>query len=139
VKRMKTVAPWIAALALLIASPAIAQPAAGAFKATSPSLSTALVAVAAPGHKLQSFEVAADGTLSASVWYILIYDATADPGNGSVTPAKCYPQISGTTGANYAFATGGVNFYNGIVIVVSTTGCLTETQSAHAIISADWY
>jgi hypothetical protein len=116
--------------------PAYAQQA-GAFKASSSVLSTNLVAVTG-SHKLQSFEVSADSTLSGAAWWILIYDASADPGNGTVAPAKCYAMSSGTTSFSAGFVPGGVNFQNGIVMVVSTTGCFTETQSTHAFLSADW-
>lgn len=101
----------------------------------SPALATAQIIKAAPGN-LYSFEVSADSTLSGTAWWILVYDALTDPGNGTVTPRKCYAQISGTTSASYTFPTP-IAFGTGIVIVASTTGCYTETQSAHAFISGD--
>ena len=102
---------------------------------SAPALATAQVIKGSSGN-LYSFEVSADSTLSAAAWWILIYDATADPGNGTVTPLKCYAQASGVTSASYAWLTP-INFKTGIVIAVSTTGCYTETQSAHAFISGD--
>jgi hypothetical protein len=86
---------------------------------------------------LYSFEVQADSTLSAAAWYIMIYNATTAPADGSVTPIKCYQMPSGTLGANYAFPNP-IAFSAGIVIGVSTTGCLTKTASAHAFISGDF-
>lgn len=103
-----------------------------------PALATSQVIETCPtgGCNLYSFEVSADSTLSAAAWWILIFDATSDPGNGSVTPRKCYAQVSGATSAAYAW-TFPIHFTTGIVIVVSTSGCFTETQSAHAFISGD--
>lgn len=104
---------------------------------TANNTSTSLT-VTGVNHKLVSFEVAADSTLSAAAWWFLIYDAAADPGNGTVTPAKCFAVPSGTAQIGGTYASGGVTFTNGIVGVVSTTGCGTETQSSHAYIAMDW-
>lgn len=104
-----------------------------------PSSSSALAAnqvVAALPANLWSFEVSADSTLSAAAWFIMIYDATTAPSDGSVTPAKCYALASGTTLFSASF-TLPIQFQNGIVIGVSTTGCFTKTASIHAYISGD--
>jgi hypothetical protein len=85
---------------------------------------------------LTSFEVSADSTLSAAAWWIMIYDATAAPSDGAVTPKKCYAIASGTTSFAAAFQTPPI-FTTGIVIGVSTTGCFSKTASAHAFISGD--
>jgi hypothetical protein len=100
-----------------------------------PALATSQIIKGSAGN-LYSFEVSVDSTLSAAAWWILIYDALADPGNGTVAPRKCYAQVSGATSASYAWLNP-IHFTTGIVIVVSTTGCFTETQSAHAFISGD--
>lgn len=86
---------------------------------------------------LTSFEVSADSTLSAAVWTILIYDSATAPGDGAVTPAKCYILPSGTTSFSAAFNTPPI-FLNGIVIAVSTgQTCFTQTSSVHGFISGD--
>lgn len=100
------------------------------------ALCTGLVAKATPGT-LQSFEVSADSTLSGAAWWLLVYDATAQPGDGAITPAKCYAYPSGTTSAGGTFTESGVTFATGIVLAVSTTGCFTATSSTHAFIAAD--
>lgn len=124
------------ALRLCVNSSPSPSPSAGLTPApAAPTLATSQVVKNSAGN-LYSFEVSADSTLSAAAWWILIFDATSDPGNGAVTPRKCYAQVSGATSAAYAFPTP-ITFANGIVIVVSTTGCFTETQSAHAFISGD--
>lgn len=103
---------------------------------TSTSLEANHVITGAAGS-LYSFEVQADSTLSAAAWWIMVYNATSAPGDGAVTPIKCYQMSAGTLGASYAFPNP-IAFSTGITIGVSTTGCLTKTASAHAIISGDF-
>lgn len=103
---------------------------------TSTSLEANHVITGAAGS-LYSFEVQADSTLSAAAWWIMVYNATSAPVDGAVTPIKCYQMASGTLGASYAFPNP-IAFSTGITIGVSTTGCLTKTASAHAIISGDF-
>lgn len=101
--------------------------------------STALAAnkvLKATSGNLYSFNVTADSTLYASDWYVLIYDATAAPTDGAVTPAKCYHLFPNTATLMAAFPNP-VPFTTGIVIGVSTTGCFTKTASTHAFISGD--
>ena len=117
------------------AAPAPASQAGLTPSPAAPSLATSQVIKASAGN-LYSFEVSADSTLSAAAWWILIFDAASDPGNGGVTPRKCYAQVPGSTSASYIW-TVPISFSTGIVIVASTTGCYTETQSAHAFISGD--
>ena len=85
---------------------------------------------------LYSFNVSADSTLSGAAWWIMIFDATSLPGDGGVTPAKCYAVPTGTTSYSASFNLP-VAFTTGIVIGVSTTGCYTKTASTHAFISGD--
>src|SRR5581483_2691357 len=73
----------------------------GLLPATSSSLSANQVVKSSAGN-LYSFEVSADSTLSAAAWWIMIYNATSAPADGSVTPAKCYAVPPGTT--SYAAA-----------------------------------
>jgi hypothetical protein len=96
--------------------------------------------VVAPGqHKLMTFEVNADATLSGAPWWICIYDATSLPANGAAVPTKSYELASGTTQAGATFDTDGPRFLTGIVIGVSTTTCTNLTASAHALfIAADY-
>jgi hypothetical protein len=85
---------------------------------------------------LYSFEVAVDTTLSVAPWWIMLYNATSAPGDGAVTPLKCYAMPSNTTQYSAAFNIP-VRFSTGITIGVSTTGCFTKTASTHAFISGD--
>lgn len=86
---------------------------------------------------IYSFNVSADATLSGAAWWIMIYNATTAPGDGTVTPAKCYAMPSGTTSYSAAFPVP-VALGTGITIGVSTTGCFTKTASTYAFISGDY-
>jgi hypothetical protein len=104
------------------------------------AISTAALAanqiVLSGAGNLNSFEVSADATLSAAPWWIMIFDATAAPADGAVTPKKCFAQASGVTSYAAAFPAP-IAFGTGITIGVSTTGCFTKTASVHAFISGD--
>src|ERR1700679_4046915 len=101
------------------------------------ALCSNLVLEASGPHNLYSFEVSADSTLAASAWWIMVWNLTALPSNGSgLTPFKCYAQAAGTVSASYALPTP-VTLATGITIGVSTTGCFQQTASIHAFISGD--
>lgn len=104
-----------------------------------PTTTSALAAnqiVKGSAGNLYSFEVTADSTLSGAAWWIMIYNATSAPGDGAVTPLKCYGMASGVTSYGAAWPVP-VAFSTGITIGVSTTGCFTKTASTHAFISGD--
>ncbi len=86
---------------------------------------------------LLGFDVGADSTLSGAAWWVMIFDATSAPGDGAVTPAKCYAAPAGATSLSGGF-TAPASFSTGITIAVSTTGCFTKTASTHAFISGDY-
>ena len=109
---------------------------AGVTKVTSASLAANQIIDGAPGN-LFSFQVSADSALSAAAWWVMIYDAVSAPGDGAVTPAKCYALPSGATSIAAAWPTP-VAFGTGITIGVSTTGCFNKTASTHAFISGDF-
>ena len=67
----------------------------------------------------------------------MIFNATSLPGDGTVTPAKCYAFPAGTTNYSAAFPTP-VALSTGIVMGVSTNGCYTKAASTHAYISGDY-
>jgi hypothetical protein len=95
---------------------------------------TTSLVLATSGKKLFSWQVQA----GASAGYVLIYDLPADPGNGTgMAPKKCYA-IAANSFLSSGMAGGpALQFANGIVIVFSTTGCFTETQSSTAFISGE--
>jgi hypothetical protein len=108
-----------------------------ATKVSTAALAANLVVNAAASN-LYSFEVAADSTLAAAPWWVMIYDATSAPGDGSVTPAKCYSLPTGATTLSASFGPAPIAFTTGIVIGVSTNGCFTKAASTHAFISGDY-
>lgn len=114
-------------------------PSAASDAGLTPTTSSALAAntvIKASAGNLYSFEVSADSTLSAAAWWIMVYNATSAPGDGAVTPLKCFALPSGATSYAAAFPVP-VAFSTGITIGVSTTGCFTKTASTHAFISGD--
>lgn len=102
-----------------------------------PALASNLILKASAG-RLFAFNVSADSTLSGAAWWVMLFDATSAPGDGAVTPAKCYAVPSGTTFISAGWPAGGVNFLTGITVVVSTNGCFTKAGSVHAFISGDF-
>jgi hypothetical protein len=71
-------------------------------------------------------------TTGAAAGYFLILNAASDPGNGAVTPVKCVPVGANSAAGISADPDTMWDFPKGIVLVFSTTGCFTETQSATA-------
>lgn len=104
---------------------------------STPALASNLVVTTTGQASLKSFNVSADSTLSGAAWWVMIFNATVAPADGAVAPVKCYAAPSGTTSISGAFEAPPW-FSNGIVIVVSTTGCFSKTASAHAFISGDY-
>lgn len=120
-----------------IASTSNAVPTAGApLTSVQTSALAANQIVSASATNLWSFDVAADSTLSAAPWWIMIYNNTSAPADGAVTPTKCYALPAGATTFSGGFPAG-VAFSTGVVIGVSTTGCFSKTASTHAFISGD--
>lgn len=114
-----------------LASPALAQ--------TVPSQTFAAPAVAG-GYVLSSTSAYLTGynvTSGASAGYVMLFDATAVPADGAVTPARCLP-LAASTGLERDYRAGPLWFKNGVVIVFSTTGCFTKTASATAYIAGDY-
>lgn len=74
-------------------------------------------------------------TTGAAAGYFMLLNAAADPGNGPVTPVKCVQVAAASTTGISADPNTMWDFPKGIVLVFSTTGCFTETQSATAFFS----
>jgi hypothetical protein len=123
-------------VALLCAGPGAHAQQSGSFQAATPALAASLNVATGANRVLRSFDVAADTTLSGAAWWIMVFDATTIPANGTVAPNKCYAELSGVAQANLSNMD--TRFQTGIVIGVSTTGCFTLTGSPHAFISADY-
>lgn len=81
--------------------------------------------------KLFSFEVCAT---SVAGW-VLLFDATSAPADGSVTPKKAWQVAAGATlGVESRL---GISCSTGIVLVFSTTGPFTKAASATAFFSGE--
>jgi hypothetical protein len=72
-------------------------------------------------------------TSGAAAGYVLFFDATAAPANGTVTPKLCYILPANTT-LSGNFQTIPLPFNTGIVMEFSSTGCFTATSSATAFL-----
>ncbi len=72
-------------------------------------------------------------TTGATAGFLMIFNATSAPSDGSVTPAACYElQANQTTAVNF---TPPAAYSTGITAVFSSTGCTTKTVSATAYFS----
>lgn len=85
---------------------------------------------------LYSLNIGADSTLAAAAWWAMVHNSATVPAAGAVTPLKCYPMALGTTMLALSFSTP-IRFSTGISVSVSTNGCFTQADSAHAFISGD--
>jgi hypothetical protein len=73
-------------------------------------------------------------TLS-SLAYLMLFNATTAPADGTVTPVKCY-LVPAYASLRVVFNTP-LAFSTGIVAVMSSTGPFTKTATATAFISGD--
>ncbi len=71
----------------------------------------------------------------ASAGFVMVFDSTTVPADGTVTPKKVFP-IAANAGVSYSWDRG-LTFTAGIVIVFSTTGPFTKTISATAFIESE--
>lgn len=74
----------------------------------------------------------------ASALYVMVFDATSAPADGTVTPVKVY-QLGLNSSFNIApTSVPLLHFATGCTIVASTTGPFTKTNSSTAFISGDY-
>jgi len=102
--------------------------AAGIAQAATSAVASALVLKGSAGN-LYSVDI----TTGASAGYLMVFNATSAPADGTVTPLICTP-VAANTGIRYT-ATPPAVFSTGITAVFSTTGCFTKTASATAFIA----
>lgn len=69
-------------------------------------------------------------TSGASAGYVLVFDATSLPADGTVTPQNCI-KVAATSTVSESFNPP-EQFATGIVVAFSTTGCFTKTASSTA-------
>lgn len=70
-------------------------------------------------------------TTAASAGFLMVFDATAAPADGAVTPKICRA-VAANTSLELNHAEMPDKFTTGVVEVFSTTGCFTKTASATA-------
>ena len=117
-------------LILAVLAPVAAQTPAGPIgPVATPTATGSLIAAARPA-KLYSLVV----TTGASAGFVMLFDQTTVPADGTVTPAYCF-SIPATTTLSGPWIYP-ASFGTGIVAVFSTTGCFSKTISATAFISA---
>ena len=100
-----------------------------------PALASVATSVAASSLVLKGsagnlFSLMATATVSG---WLLLFDATSAPADGTVTPKWAYPILAGGA-LNMAWLNPLV-FATGVTVVFSTTGPFTKTASATAFIS----
>lgn len=119
----------------LVACPAIAR---ADTQVTSTHVTPQASAVAETSHVVPQGVLFLHGaaiTTGAVAGFFMILSAAADPGNGAVAPLKCVQVAANSTGSLSPDPNTAWDFVKGIVLVFSTTGCFTETQSATAYFS----
>lgn len=118
-----------------LAAPALAQngtlaPSSNAVIGIVPVVSTTavntLVIKAAPGNLYSVYAT----NSSATGGFLLVFNATSAPSDGTVTPFDCVP-ISGTSASGINYAPNPPKYYSvGIVAVLSSgASCFTKTTS----------
>lgn len=73
-----------------------------------------------------------------SAGYLMVFDATAAPGDGTVTPIKVYVVAANSSFSIAPSAIPLARCSTGITLVFSTTGPFSKTASATAFISGDY-
>ena len=75
-------------------------------------------------------------TIGVTTGWLMLFDATSAPSDGSVTPKYCrYIKSDGSGGASSLAWQVPLSFATGITAVFSSTGCFTKTASATATFS----
>lgn len=75
-------------------------------------------------------------TAAATAGYVMIFNSTTIPADGTVTPSRCIP-LAANTGLELNYRPIPIYFGTGIAVAFSSTGCFTKTASATAFITAD--
>jgi hypothetical protein len=128
-KKIYTMLPVLMILAALCA-PAFAAPVGNPVAAQQNSVAAGSLIPTTTYNKLNSFSA----TSGASAGFVLVFDATAAPSDGTVTPKNCYELPANTT-LGVSWGDYPEPFTTGIVLVFSTTGCFIKTISNTAFFS----
>jgi hypothetical protein len=71
-------------------------------------------------------------TTGATAGFLLIFNATSAPANGTVAPQDCLPVAANSQVSLFTNGAPPEGFTTGITAVFSSTGCFTQTLSATA-------
>lgn len=127
--------PLFACLALLCATPALAQ-ASPTAESNSPQASTAVES----GHVWKASAAlvySVRAVAGASAGFVMVFDSTTVPADGAVTPKLCF-SVPATSTIAHSFAEAPLYLPTGFSIAFSLTGCFTKTASATAFFSVDF-
>jgi hypothetical protein len=125
---------------LALAGAALAQQPVTVAPSPNYGLTSAQTSVAATNLATSGQHVLYDGDLVAgsSSGFFLIFDAASLPGNGTVTPKKCYP-VSANQALFFSWSDLPLNFTTGIVIGYSTgASCFSLTAANAGFIGYDY-
>jgi hypothetical protein len=79
------------------------------------------------------------GSIGSTTAYVMIYDATTLPGDGAVTPKKCYGPFNANTPFSMSWLPGPpLAVTNGFMVSASSTGCFTKTATNVAFLSVEY-
>jgi hypothetical protein len=125
---------------LALAGAAFAQQPVTVAPSPSYGLSSSQTTVAATNQATSGAHVLYDADLVAgsSSGFFLVFDAASLPGNGTVTPKKCYP-VSANQALFFSWADLPLNFTTGIVVGYSTgASCFSLTAANAGFIGYDY-
>jgi hypothetical protein len=108
-------------------------PATGVTQAKTAAAASSLVAKGSAGSVVSISGSAIAGS------YIMLFNATAAPSNGAVTPDKCWGPMAAAGPFNFSWGIGPVfTASTGITVVSSSTGCFTQTLTNASFIAVEY-
>jgi hypothetical protein len=112
---------------------AIQSPLAGVSESHSAAAESSRVAKNSAGNVISISGSAAAGS------YIMLFDLTAAPSNGGVTPKKCWGPMASSGPFSFSWGVGPtLTMATGITVVSSSTGCFTQTLTNANFISVEY-
>lgn len=123
--------------AVVVADPnvlaAVQSPLPGVSVAQTSAAASSLAAKTSAGSVVSISGSAASGS------YIMLFNATSAPSDGSVTPLKCWGPMAAAGPFSLAWGVGPVlTMSTGITVVSSSTGCFTKTATNAAFLSVEY-
>ena len=112
---------------------ALQSPIAGVTQAQTGAAASSLVAKASAGSVISISGSAVSGS------YIMVFNATSAPGDGAVTPVKCWGPMAAAGPFAFGWGPGPVlTMSTGITVVSSSTGCFTKTATNANFIAVEY-